>query len=121
MAGSLVSLIKRVGTNETTSGDVVGDGGNNRNIVYRATRWSGPAVFPAFGRVSTSATALFKSSCLSACFETTILNNSIAFDRTTGLLDLEQFRIGVRMRLNASCGKGRGYARKNSQVTAGSG
>lgn len=121
IAGSLVSLTRRAGADVITSGDVAGEGGNDCNIVYRATRWSGPVDFPAFGRLSTSTTAFFRSSCFSACFGTIILNNSIAFDRTTTLLDLEQFRIDVKMRLNASCGKGEGYARKNSQITIESG
>lgn len=117
IAGSLVSLVRRVGTDDTTSGDVVEAGGTDCNMVYRAMRWSGPVVFPAFGRLSISTTAVFKSSYFSAFLEMIILNSSVAFDRTTILLDLEQFRIGVRTRLNTSCGKEEGYARKNSQIT----
>ena len=87
------------------------------NIEYSAIRWSGPDVFPAFGKLRTSSTANWRSSLSLAFFSTMALKSSTAFDRTRGFADFELLIVDDNTRLKAFEDSLRGYALKKSRTT----
>lgn len=100
-AASCVSLASKGVLASTMDAETLEDGVRKPNIEYNATRWSGPAVFPDFGRLRSSVTE-FESRSSDLARVIMFLNRWIELVRTTALLDFALLMIWVSTRQNMS-------------------
>lgn len=92
------------------------EGGTTPSIVYKTTLWSGPEVLLDFGRLKSSVVACSWSAALwFSCMR--ILKSALALARTTALVDLALFSVGVSSLRNESPSTGCEYAGRNPAMT----